>query len=261
MQPNKVTYVCILNACCKPEALQWGIEIHRHVVRNRVHLDAGLGSALVQMYAKCGNIKEARQVFDGMVNQNVISWTVMIGANAESGDGSTALELFNQMRRKGFTPDAIIYLCTLNPCASAGAFEWVKEVHDHILKAGLESDVRVSSVLVNMYVKSGYIENARHVFDTIAHRDSISWNVIISAYSQQGDGDEAFRLFLQMQQDGLTPDVFTYTYILKPCASSTVGAAEWVKEVYAHALRAGLESGICVGNGLVDMYAKNRFYW
>jgi len=64
------------------------------------------------------------------------------------------------MQREGWEPDAFTYLSILNPRASAGALEWVKEVHRHVLKAGLKSDLRVDSALVHMYAKSGSIDDA-----------------------------------------------------------------------------------------------------
>ena len=90
----------------------------------------------------------------------------------------------------------------LNPCASAGALEWVKEVHRHALRAGLESDARVGNALVHMYAKSGSIDDARQVFDRIVERHVITWNVMIGGLAQHGLGHEAFSLLLQMESGG-----------------------------------------------------------
>ena len=131
----------------------------------------------------------------------------------------------------------------------------MKEVHSHALRAGLESDLRVGTALVNMYAKSGSIDDARLVFDKMVHRDVVAWNVMIGGLAQHGFGHEAFSLFLQMQRGGFVPNAITYVSILSACASA--GALEWVKEVHRHALRAGLESDVRVGNALVHMYAKS----
>src|SRR5436189_236697 len=117
------------------------------------------------MYAKCGIIEEARDTFNKLASRNVITWNVMIGAYADSGDGEEAYRLLLQMKREGFKPYAITYMSILNECSSAGALEWVREVHSHAREAGFESDVRVGSALVHMYAKCGSIDDARLAFD------------------------------------------------------------------------------------------------
>ena len=252
--PNAITYLSILNPCAITGALEWVKEVHAQAHEAGVETDVRVGNAFINMYAKCGSIKDARQVFDKMVTRDEISWTAMIGAYAGSGHSEEAFENFLQMRQEGFEPDAITYLSILNPCASPGALELVKRVHAQALKAGLESDVRVVSALVNMYAKCGSIEDARKLFDKMVKRDVISWNVMIGAYAESGQGDEAFKTFLQMRQKGMVPNAITYLSILNPCASP--GAMEWVKEVHVHAFKAGLESDVRVGNAFINMYAK-----
>lgn len=80
--------------------------------------DVRVGSALVDMYAKCGNINDARVVFDKMKHCDVITWNIMIGAYAESDCGVEAFQLFLQMIREGLKPDPIIYVSILNLCSS-----------------------------------------------------------------------------------------------------------------------------------------------
>ena len=253
--PNAITYVSILSACASVGALEWVKEVHSHALRAGLESDVRVGNALVHTYAKSGSIDDARLVFDRMVDRDVVAWTVMIGGLAQHGFGHEAFSLFLQMQRGGFVPNAITYVSILSACASAGALEWVKEVHSHAMRAGLESDVRVGNALVHMYAKSGSINDARVVFDRMVERDVVTWNVMIGGLAQHGFGHEAFSLFLQMQRGGFVPNAVTYVSILSACAST--GALEWVKEVHSHALRAGLESDVRVGNALVHMYAKS----
>ena len=254
-QPNEITYLSILKACASPVALKWGKEVHAHIRHGGFASDVRVGTALVNMYAKSGSIDDARLVFDRMVERDVVTWNVMIGGLAQHGFGHEAFSLFLQMQRGGFVPNAVTYVSILSACASAGALEWVKEVHSHALRAGLESDLRVGTALVNMYAKSGSIDDARLVFDKMVERNVVTWNVMIGGLAQHGLGHEAFSLFLQMERGGFVPDAITYVSILSACASA--GALEWVKEVHSHALRAGLESDVRVGNALVRMYAKS----
>ena len=254
VQPDAFTFSSVLKACTNPSALQWGKEVHACVRHAALQSDVRVGSALVHMYAKCGSIDDARLAFDKMEERNVITWNVMIGGLAEHGCGHEAYELFLQMQREGFKPDAFTYSSILNACASTGALEWVKEVHMHAREAGFEPDVRVGSALVHMYAKCGSIDDARLAFDKMEERDVITWNVMIGGLAQHGCRHEAYELFLQMQREGFKPDAFTYSSILNACAST--GALEWVKEVHRHAREAGFESDVRVGSALVHMYAK-----
>lgn len=84
--------------------------------------------------------------------------------------------------------------------------KWGKEVHAHIRHGGLQSDVRVETALVNMYVKCDSIDDARRVFDGMVERNVISWTEMTGGLAQHGRGHEAFSLFLQMQREGFVPD-------------------------------------------------------
>ena len=253
-KPNAITYMSILNACASAGALEWVKEVHTHARAAGFEVDVRVGSALLHMYAKCGSIDDARLAFDKVEKHDLISWNLMIGGLAEHGCGHEAYELFQQMQREGFKPDAVTYASILNACASAGALEWVKEVHRHARAAGFESDVRVGSALVHMYAKCGSIDDARLAFDKMEERNVITWNVMIGGLAEHGCGHEAYELFQQMQLEGFKPDAVTYASILNACASA--GALEWVKEVHRHAREAGFEVDVRVGNALVHMYAK-----
>ena len=253
VQADNITYVSILKACASPLSLKCGREVHVLIRRDGLESDIRVGTALIQMYAKCGSIEEARQAFDILPNRNVVSWTAMVGAYAGSGRGVEAYDLYLKMKEEGFQPNAVTYMSLLNDCASTGALEWVKDVHRHILEEGYESDVRVGNALVHMYAKSGSIEDARMMFDRMKERDVITWNVMIGAYAGSGPGVEAYDLYLKMKE-GFQPDAVTYVSLLNDCAST--GALEWVKNVHRHILEGGYESDVRVGSALIHMYAK-----
>ena len=143
----------------------------------------------------------------------------------------------------------------LNDCASTGALEWVKDVHRLILEEGHELGVCVGNALIQMYAKSGSIEDAQMVFDRMKGRDLITWNVMIGAYAGSGRGVVAYYIYLKMKEEGFQPDAVTYMSLLNDCASTA--ALEWVKDVHRHILEEGYESDVRVGSALVHMYAKS----
>ncbi|CAM6099577.1 unnamed protein product [Calypogeia fissa] len=254
-KPNAITYMSILNASASVGALEWVKEVHAQASKAGLESDVRVGNAFVHMYAKSGSIDDALKVFNRMEKRDVVTWNTMIGGLAEHGCGHEAYRLFLKMREQGIEQGAITYTSILNASSSAGALEWVKEVHSYASKAGLESDLRVGNALVLMYVKSGSLEDARLVFGRMETRDIYTWTIMIGGLAENGCGHEAYRLFLKMRQDGFEPDAVTILSILN--ASASAAALEWVQEVHGHASKAGLESDLRVGNALIHMYAKS----
>ncbi|CAM6113331.1 unnamed protein product [Calypogeia fissa] len=216
-EPDGFTYAGILNASPSPGALEWVTEVHAHARKAGLESDLRVASALVHIYAESGSIDDAREVFDRMEKRNVVTWNVMIGGLAQHGCGHEAYRLFCQMRREGFEPDAITYLSILNASASAGALEWVTEVHAHARKAGLETDLRVASALVHMYAESGSIDDAREVFDRMEKSDVGTWNVMIGGLAQHGCAHEAVALFRRMKSHHVKPDKICFSAVLSAC--------------------------------------------
>jgi pentatricopeptide repeat protein len=123
-------------------------------------LDLSVGNALVYMYAKCGSMDDVRLAFHRIEEWDVITWTVMIGGLAQHGFGGDAYDMFIRMQQEGFEPDVRTYVSILNAGGSAGALEWVKEVHNQARQAGFELDLFVGIALVHMYAKCGSMDDA-----------------------------------------------------------------------------------------------------
>ena len=253
-QPNAVTYVSLLNDCASTGALEWVQEVHRHILEGGYESDVRVGSALIHMYAKCGSIEDAAVVFDRMKERNIITWTVMIGAYAGRGRGVEAYYLYLKMKEEGFQPNAVTYVSLLNDCGSAGALEWVKDVHRHILEEGHESDVRVGSALVHMYAKSGSIEDAELVFERMEECDVMTWNIMIGGLGQHGRGQDALELFGKMTADGLVPDAYSFVALLSAC--SHAGLVDEGRQVFCAMKDYGVEPTVVHYSCMVDLLGR-----
>ncbi|CAM6123894.1 unnamed protein product [Calypogeia fissa] len=249
------TFIKVLQMCLKQNDLVAAKQVHDCIIQSGVEKNLYVAVTLLNVYIKCGALADARQVFDQLEKKSVITWTNMIAGYAKSDHAKSALELFNKMRQEGAEPNEITYLSILKACANPVALKWGKEIHECIRHAGFESDLRVGTALLKMYVDCGCIMEARQVFENLTNRDVITWTVMIGGLAQHGYGHEAYGLFCQMRQEGFEPDALTYMSILN--ASASVGALDWVKEVHGHASRAGLESDLLVSNALVHMYAES----
>ncbi|KAI5068694.1 hypothetical protein GOP47_0017039 [Adiantum capillus-veneris] len=253
-QPDKVTFLSVLRACSNAGALVAGRSIHAQIIVSDTHLDLVLGNTLVDMYAKCGSLEEAQNVFRMVPGRNVVSWDAIIGGYAQQGNGTMALQLFHEMQQEGIQPDRVTFLGVLRACSCLDTMRDGVLIHDQIIRGGLESDVTVASTLVDMYSKCGCLEEARVVFDTMPSPSLVSWGCMISGYAQYGQGLAALQVFEIMEMKGLRSDKYIYSGVLKACG--LVQDTLKGRLIHERVVRARLESGEVVGNTLADMYAK-----
>eukprot|EP01018_Ginkgo_biloba_P015859 Gb_38232 [translate_table: standard] len=251
---NQFALSSVLRVCAGLPALEKGKQVHAHAIKTGFETDVFVGSALVDMYPKCGNMENALNVFVRMPKRDIVSWTAMIAGYAQNGFGAEALKLFCQMQRIGMSPNQFPIASVLSGCASLTALDQGKQVHAHIIKIGFESDMFLENALVDMYAKCGSIEDAHTLFYRMSKQDVVSWNAMIGGYAQNGHGEEALKLLYEMQWAGLKPNLFTFGSVLRACAS--LAALERGERVHAHIIKSEIEPNAFLGSALLDMYAK-----
>eukprot|EP01018_Ginkgo_biloba_P025790 Gb_04077 [translate_table: standard] len=254
IRPDNFTFPFVLKACAIREALQEGKEIHVDIIRNGFEFDVFVGAALVHMYAKCGDIENARKVFDGMCKRDVVSWNTLIAGYVQNGYANDALLLFNQMQMADLKPNMATVVSMLPACADLGALQHGKCIHGYIIRSELESDVLVGTALVDMYAKCNSLEIARHVFDKMSKRNVVSWNAMIVGYTKNGEPDVALTLFNQMHVGEMKPNFVTMVSVLPAC--SQLAALQQGKWIHGLVIKYGFDSCVSVSNSLVAMYAK-----
>eukprot|EP01018_Ginkgo_biloba_P024720 Gb_03959 [translate_table: standard] len=254
MEPSKFTFASILRACAKLATLENGRQVHALIIKTEYESDVIVGSALVDMYAKCRSIDIAGQVFGKLPERNVVSWTAIIVGHSQNGNSEKALELFCQMQQCGAKPNQFTFASFLGACATLASLEEGKQAHGQIIKAGLESSVFVGSAIVDMYAKCRSIDDAWREFDKMPQRDALSWNAIITGYAQSGHSEDALKLFCLLKQSGAKPNQFIFASLVRTCAS--LADLEYGKQVHAHTIKLKFEAEIYVASALVDMYVK-----
>ncbi|KNA13286.1 hypothetical protein SOVF_118070 [Spinacia oleracea] len=124
IEADTVTFTSILPACGDLSAFSLGSNIHKHAKRKKLLPNLAFENALINMYAKCGCLKEAREVFDTMLIRDIVSWSSMISAYGVSGQGNEAVSLFSRMREEeGLIPDSIAFVAVMSACSHAGMSE------------------------------------------------------------------------------------------------------------------------------------------
>lgn len=253
-KPDKVTFVTLLNAFSSSESLEQAQQVHEDIVEAGLELEPRVGTSLVGMYAKCGDVGKAREIFDRLSGKNVITWTVLIAGYAQQGDVKVAYELLNKMQQEGIIPNKVTYVSALKGCVSPVDLEQGKMIHASITQAEYNNDLWVVNALISMYCKCGSLEDAKKLFDDFPCRDVVTWTAMITGYTQQGFNKEAIDLFQRMQQEGMKADRVTFTSVLSACSSPAF--LEKGKELHHDIVHARYSLDVRLQSALVSMYAK-----
>lgn len=251
LKPDKVTYVSVLNAC---SSLEQGRILYSDITKAGFEQDVWVGTALVNMFSKCGSLEDALQIFEKLPQRNVVSWTSVIAAYAQAGEVGKALQFYEKMLGEGIAADRLAYTTVLRVCATLGDLEKGKEVHDQIIKSGIASDLIMESTLIDMYTKCGRVEDAHQLLRSMNARDVVSYTAVIGGYVRRGQFREALNVFYNMQREGVLPNPVTFLGVLKACAGLRSYAEG--RRIHDSIVEAGLTADSNLRHALADMYAK-----
>ncbi|XP_024545353.1 pentatricopeptide repeat-containing protein At5g27110-like [Selaginella moellendorffii] len=248
--PNKVTFLAILNACSSSS--QAGF-VHRLLFESGFQFTAMVESSLVDAYGKCKNVSAARAVFSSMTDKtNVVTWNAFIRALASSRDASGALQTFRSLLLQGLVPDTVTFI---NASQGAKTPPEAKYLETCRQESGVQLDIALGNALINMFGGSSQACEARRVFDATHNKNIVSWNAMLSAYSQNGHFEETIALFKQMASTKtVKPDKLTFASVLSSCAN--LENLREGKLAHAAAVEAGLEFAVPVAATLIQMYSK-----
>ncbi|KAL5783638.1 hypothetical protein ACOSP7_008667 [Xanthoceras sorbifolium] len=232
IKPNEITLVHVLVACAKSRDLGTGKLVHSCARQfgydpfvSSCMPNLILATAIFDMYAKCGSLKTARDLFDKMPKRNLVAWNSMIAGYNQYGQAEEALGLFSDMLVSGFDPDKATFLSVISACSKFGALALGQSFHAYVLKMNICKDVAIGTALVDMYAKSGDAKTARKIFSDLKTKDTMAWTSMIIGLAIHGHGEEALRTFNTMQDDAtVIPDEITYIGVLSAC--SHVGLVE-----------------------------------
>ncbi|KAL6205022.1 hypothetical protein ACLB2K_022287 [Fragaria x ananassa] len=248
VEPDQVTMIGVVSSCAQLEDLSLGRKFHRLIEKNGLGLTPSLENAIIDMYAKCGNLEAAQALFDNMKEKTIVSWTTMIVGYAKHGflevahrllykvpernvvpwnaiiggyvqarRSKEALDLFNEMQARNINPDEITLVCCLSACSQLGAVDVGIWIHHYIEKHGLSLNVALGTALVDMYAKCGNIKKALNIFSDMPGKNCFTWTSIICGLSLNGHAQDAISYFEQMINTGLNPDEITILGVLSAC--------------------------------------------
>ncbi|MCO5596433.1 hypothetical protein L7F22_050496 [Adiantum nelumboides] len=254
LKPDRVTMLCVLRACSNTGSGEKGRLAHEGIIRSDVNLDLILGSALVDMYAKCGNLEDAKKILVDLPNRDIVSWGALIAGYAQHDDGLTALHLFYKMQAEGVCLNEVIFPSVLKACGVAATIEEGRISHSQIAELGFDRDLVVLSSLVDMYSRCKSIEDAQQLFDNAFYRDSVLWGTMVAGYAYCGYDQSAIDTFKDMLTEGLVPSIPMLLCVMK--AANSLGASRQVRALHDLLIRVGAEQDLVLGNALIDVYGK-----
>ncbi|XVF01654.1 hypothetical protein REPUB_Repub04eG0106900 [Reevesia pubescens] len=220
--PNMFTFSSVLRACNGLVNLR---QFHCGIIKLGLESDVFVRSALVDVYSKLDKLKDAICVFNEMETKDLVVWNSIIGGLAQNSDGDEALSQFKRMKRAGFTADQATLTSVLRACTGLALLEVGRQVHVHVLK--FDVDLILNNALLDMYCKSGSLEDAKSVFERMVHRDVISWSTMIAGLAQNGFSLEALKFFDLMKASGMTPNYITVLGVLFACSHAGLVDDGW----------------------------------
>ncbi|CAN1141907.1 Putative pentatricopeptide repeat-containing protein At3g11460, mitochondrial [Linum perenne] len=254
IHPDPVTLVGVLSSCAHLGAQGIGMEVERHMHACGFVSNPFLNNALINMYARCGNLVKARQIFDSLPVKSLISWTAIIGGYGIHGHGEDALSLYLHMLRYSATPNAVTFALVLKSSALLSLLFTGKQLHCQIIRTGCLSESFVRTSLLSMYSKCGEIISGRKLFDEMPRKRLVTWNAIINGYAQNGLANDVLELYREMGSSGIHPNPLTLVGVLSSCAN--LGAHEVGMEVEMQTHARGFMLDPFLNSGLINMYAR-----
>ncbi|KAL8110361.1 pentatricopeptide repeat-containing protein At3g09040, mitochondrial [Apium graveolens] len=254
IKPTRSTLGSVFSAIANLLNLVYGMQVHPLATKLGLDSNVYVGSSMLNMYAKCQKMEAAREIFDALDEKNIVMWNAMLGGYVQNGYVYEVVELFTEMRNSAFQADEYSYTSILSACAVLKNIRMGRQLHSIIIKNKFGSNLYAGNALVDMYAKSGALNDAIKQFDLIRNRDHVSWNAIIVGYVQNEEEEKAFNLFRKMRSEGFPPDEASLASILSAC--SNIQSIEKGIQMHCSLIKYGLETSLFAGSSLIDMYVK-----
>ncbi|KVI09257.1 putative pentatricopeptide repeat-containing protein At3g01580 isoform X2 [Cynara cardunculus var. scolymus] len=254
VNPDSVTLVSVLSASAQLVNVMAGSCVHGFVIKKGFDKGLSVCNALLNFYVKCGCVSAAAMLFREMKQRDIISWASMISCYAHNGAADEALNLFNEMMRKGVEANSVSVISALQACEATGNLEEGKKIHELAARKGFELDAFVSTSLIDMYMNCSSPDEAIELFKRMAKKDAVSWMTLINGCVQNGMAFKSIELFVNMLSNEIQPDVILMVKILTAC--SNLGVLQQALCLHSYVIKCGFEYNPFVGASLIESYSK-----
>nr|GME20406.1 pentatricopeptide repeat-containing protein At5g61800 [Ipomoea batatas] len=193
LKPCNTSLVSALSACSQLGELEKGMSIHNHIKQNGVCIDAFLATGLVDMYAKCGCIEAAREVFETCSEKNLFTWNAMLVGLAMHGHGKSLLDYFSQMVASGTTPDGVTFLGVLVGCSHAGIVDEARKLFGEMESIyGVPRELKHYGCMADLLGRAGLIKEAMEMIERMPMKgDVFVWGGLLGGCRTHGNVEVA----------------------------------------------------------------------
>ncbi|XP_043708041.1 pentatricopeptide repeat-containing protein At1g11290, chloroplastic-like [Telopea speciosissima] len=227
LEPDETAIRNALGACSQLGEFEYGLGLHCYVIKDGFLPLVPIGTALLRMYAKFGDVDSAETLFANLHEKDLIAWSAMISVYAQAGYPYDALDTFKQMQLVNVKPNEVTLVSLLQACSSMGAQEHGKSVHACTVRLGYSSNLYITSALIDFYCKLGRLNQGKALFDKLPIKDLICWSSMINGYGVNGCGKEALETFSDMLECGTKPNDIVFVSVLSACSHCGLEDEAW----------------------------------
>ncbi|XP_049402511.1 pentatricopeptide repeat-containing protein At3g16610 [Solanum stenotomum] len=255
VRPTNYTYPFVIKACSALQDVENGEKIHEHVKRQGLDGDVYVCTALVDFYAKCGLLVEARRVFDGMLQRDIVAWNAMISGCSVNGLYLEMKGLVLELQENGLTLNSSTVVAILPAIAEANKLREGKAVHGYSMRRGFVNDVVVDTGILDVYAKCGWLNYAKRIFRVMSLKNEITRSAMIGAYVTCDSTQEGLELFEHMRmEDTGSPSPVMLATVIRACAK--LNDMRRGRKMHGYTVKLGSNLDLMVSNTLLSMYAK-----
>ncbi|CAI9302061.1 unnamed protein product [Lactuca saligna] len=178
---NLYSYSSILNICGNLPAVEWGKQTHGCIVKHKFDSNVVVGSALIDMYAKCGRLSNARVIFDKFNSKNIVLWNTMINGYAHHGHGKESLEIYDMMLNCGVKPNSVTFIGVLSACGHSGLLEEGLHHFRCMRNYDITPGTDHLACIVNLFSRKGKTKLALDFINSFDIKpDKVVWRCLLS---------------------------------------------------------------------------------
>lgn len=211
VQPDRIILTSVLSACAAIGVLDYGRWVHEYMERRAIKWDIQIGTAMVDMYAKCGCIDIAVQTFNGMASKNIFTWNALLNGLAMHGRGYEAQKLFEEMVRMGMTPNEVTFLAILTACSHSGLVDEGRKYFCQMTNCQYNLSPRLEhyGCMIDLLCRAGLLDEALHLVKSMPMPpDVLIVGALLSACKAKGISDISRRILdhlieLESQDSGV----------------------------------------------------------